>query len=108
MRPEALRHEGCSGFENRLLSVQNLNRGIGQRLIYIEGDLKGVIRAYQIHHAGEIRARDPADFSYRHPEFREANGLARLEKGVGLLISKQACLYFNVGAVVVRKRLAPI
>src|SRR5215475_571902 len=61
-----------------------------------------------MNYTGEIRARDPAELSNGHPVFGETDVLARLEIGVGLLISKEAALHFGIGAVVVRQRVAPV
>src|ERR1700687_1989871 len=61
-----------------------------------------------MHYAGKTRAGNPVRFPDRHPVFREGYGLSRFEEGIGLLVPEEARLQFDIGAIVVGERLAPI
>src|SRR6201982_3732627 len=58
--------------------------------------------------SGQICARDATRPTDGHPIFGESDVLTRLQKGIGLLISKQSRLHFCLSAIRVRKGFSPV
>src|SRR5579871_52956 len=58
--------------------------------------------------ASEVRPRNSANSTHRHPKLREADRLPWLKERIRLLIAEQSCLDLDVGAVVIRECFAPV
>ena len=62
----------------------------------------------EIDHANLICPRNSTGPTHGHPEFAKANGLPRFQKRIRLLVAEEPRLHFNIGAVVVGERRAPV
>src|SRR6267143_756652 len=74
----------------------------------MEGDRQHAGPSLQMNHPGKIRAGDTTRIPDGYPVFCEGNVLPRLQERISLLISEEARLQLDIGAVVVGKCLAPI
>src|ERR1700733_12713967 len=74
----------------------------------VEADLQATLSPAEVRHAGKSSPRNSANLPHRHPVFREVDYLAGLKKGVGFLVTEQAGLHFEIGAVIVGESFAPI
>ena len=98
--------------EHGLVAVRDNNGCVGDGVICIEGNLEGGLTvalrlALERDDAIQCGPHDGADAADGHPELREAHRLPRFKKAEGSLILKEAGLHFEIGAVIVRKPVAP-